>query len=74
MIALKQAGEAVTERKLRRKALLRDGPIFASALRFSFDEPSKDQGDADIIASKVKTKAPTKGKLGRRAQNVSETE
>lgn len=62
MIAPKQAEEPVTERELRRKALLRDGPIFASALRFSFDEPSRDDlVDADITASKVKTKATTKG-------------
>ncbi len=43
-IASRLSGETPEERQLRREAILKQGPIFASGLRFSFDDP-KDEGE-----------------------------
>jgi hypothetical protein len=51
-----QRRETAAERDLRRHALLKYGRMFAAALRFPFDEPRK-VPDADIVGSKIKTKA-----------------
>jgi hypothetical protein len=36
-----KSGETTEERKLRRDALLQYGPLFSTALRFSFDWPDE---------------------------------
>lgn len=48
--------DLLAERDLRHHALLKHGRMFAAALRFPFDEPRKEP-DADIVGSKIKTKA-----------------
>jgi hypothetical protein len=53
MVATKRSAETPTERKLRREALLKYGPIFAPALRFPFDEPLEESDEPEILLPKV---------------------
>ncbi len=43
----KLSGETPEERKLRREELLKYGPIFAPALRFSFDYPEERKNETE---------------------------
>jgi hypothetical protein len=46
--------EEMAERKLRREALLKYGPIFAPALRFSFDRP---EDHPEVVVTREERKA-----------------